>query len=135
MKQNNENISLSALSLTLVGIQFILIGLIAYTGPLWPSDWSLRAILAGGGVVGLWALLVMALCQVNVFPEVSSQGKLIVFGPYRWIRHHLYQCLAGNLGLNSGKSASLPYFIVGGISDDLIGQTPLRRGSFDETIS
>ena len=90
MNQDNENASPSALSLTLAGIPFFLIGLIAFTGPLWPPGWSLRAILAGGGVVGLWALQAMGLRQMEVFPEVPCQGKLIVLGPYRWIRHPMY---------------------------------------------
>ncbi|MDT3776180.1 isoprenylcysteine carboxylmethyltransferase family protein [Nitrospira sp. MA-1] len=90
MNQDKGNASPSALSLTLVGIQFVLIGLIAFTGPLWPPGWSLRVILAVGGVVGLWALQVMGLRQVKIFPEVASQAKLIVLGPYRWIRHPMY---------------------------------------------
>lgn len=90
MNQDNNNVFPSALSLTLVGIQFVLIGSIAFTGPLWPSGWSLRGIGIVGGVVGLWALQIMGLRQVNVFPEVASQGKLIVLGPYRWVRHPMY---------------------------------------------
>ncbi|MDR4460322.1 MAG: hypothetical protein MRJ67_07360 [Nitrospirales bacterium] len=80
----------SALSLMLVGIQFVLIGSIAFTGPLWPSEWSLRVILVVGGVVGIWALKVMGLRQVNVFPEILGQATLIVLGPYRWVRHPMY---------------------------------------------
>ncbi len=111
MKQNNGNISPSALSLMLVGIQFVLIGLIAFTGPLWPPGWSLRVILAVGGMVGLWALQVMGLRQVKVFPEVASHGELIVLGPYRWVRHPMYSSvllvtLAWTLG------SPLPYRIL-----------------------
>ena len=90
MNQDNRNESPSALSLALVGIQFVLIGVIAFTGPLWPQDWSLRAILGVGGVLGLWALQAMGLRQVKVFPEVHGRGKLIVLGPYRWVRHPMY---------------------------------------------
>jgi protein-S-isoprenylcysteine O-methyltransferase Ste14 len=90
MNQDNKNVSPSALSITLVGIQFVLIGVIAFTGPLWPPHWSLRVILVVGGVIGLWALQVMGLRQVKVFPEVANQGKLIVFGPYRRVRHPMY---------------------------------------------
>jgi len=32
----------------------------------------------------------MGLRQVKVFPEVAGQGKLIVLGPYRWVRHPMY---------------------------------------------
>jgi len=90
MNQDNRNVSPSALSLTLVGIQIALIGGIALTGPLWPSGWSLRGMLAVGGVIGLWAIQVMGLRQVKVFPEVAGQGNLIVLGPYRWVRHPMY---------------------------------------------
>ncbi|MBA3966275.1 MAG: isoprenylcysteine carboxylmethyltransferase family protein [Nitrospirales bacterium] len=91
MNQDNKNVWPSALSLTLVGVQFVLIGLIVFTGPLWPSEWSLRVITCRWrNGVGLWALQVTGLRQVNVFPEVSGQGKLIVLGPYRWVRHPMY---------------------------------------------
>jgi len=90
MNRDKMKISPSALSLTLVGIQLVLIGMIVFTGPLWPSGWGLRGILAIGGVIGLWAIQAMGLRQVKVFPEVANQGKLIVFGPYRWVRHPMY---------------------------------------------
>jgi protein-S-isoprenylcysteine O-methyltransferase Ste14 len=90
MNQDNKNASPSALSVTLVAIQFVLIGVIAFTGPLWPSGWGLRGMLAVGGVIGLWALYVMGLRQLQVFPEVAGQAKLIVLGPYRWVRHPMY---------------------------------------------
>jgi protein-S-isoprenylcysteine O-methyltransferase Ste14 len=90
MNQDKKNAWPSGLSLALVGIQFVLIGVIPFTGPLWPPDWRLRGILVLGGVVGLWALQVMGLRQVKVFPEVARHGSLIVLGPYRWVRHPMY---------------------------------------------
>ena len=45
---------------------------------------------------------------------------------------HVYQHLVGNPGLDSGKSASLTYSVMGEISDDLIGL--LRRAPLDGTI-
>ena len=90
MNQDNKNASPSALSVTLVAIQFVLIGIIGFTGPLWPPHWSLRVILVVGGVIGLWALYVMGWRQLKVFPEVAGQAKLIVLGPYRWVRHPMY---------------------------------------------
>lgn len=47
---------------------------------------------------------------------------------------HLYQRLFGVAGLDSGKSPSLPYTVMSGISDDLIVQTPLRRAPLAGTI-
>ena len=90
MNPPNQEGSPSVLSVTLVGIQFVLIGMIAFTPPLWPSGWSLRAILVVAGGLGLWALQAMGLRQVKVFPEVHGRGKLIVLGPYRWVRHPMY---------------------------------------------
>lgn len=90
MNQDHKNASPSALSVTLVAIQFLLMGVIALTGPLWPPGWGIRGLLVVGGGVGLWALYIMGLRQVKVFPEVASQGKLIVSGPYRWVRHPMY---------------------------------------------
>jgi protein-S-isoprenylcysteine O-methyltransferase Ste14 len=111
MYQDNKKVLPSALSLTLVGIQFVLIGVIAFTGPLWPPDWNLRGILAVGGVVGLWALQVMGLRQVKVFPEVACQGKLIVLGPYRWVRHPMYtSVLLATLAWTLGNL--LPYRVI-----------------------
>lgn len=108
MNQGNRNESPTALFPALVGIQFVLIGMIAFTGPLWPPGWSLRVILVGGGVVGLWALQVMGLRQVKIFPEVAGQAKLIVLGPYRWIRHPMYtSVLLVTLALTLGSP--LPY--------------------------
>lgn len=40
---------------------------------------------------------------------------------------HVYRHLVGDPGLDSGKSASLTYSVMGGISDDLFGPTPGRR--------
>ena len=107
MHQAHRNVAPSVLSLTLVGIQFVLIGGIAITGPIWPSGWGLRGMLAVGGVIGLWAIQVMGLRQVKVFPEVASQGSLIVLGPYRWVRHPMYtSVLLVTLGWVLGSSLS-----------------------------
>ncbi len=80
----------SWLSIVLVGTQFVLVALIMFTGPLWPTHWGLRGMMVGGGVIGLWAFLVMGLRNLRVFPEVPTHGRLIVRGPYRWVRHPMY---------------------------------------------
>lgn len=115
--------------MTLVGIQFVLIELIVFTGLLWPQEWSLRGIGIVGGVVGLWALQVMGLRQVKVFPEVPGQGKLIVLGPYRWIRHPMYTSV---LLVTLGSPLSYRMLLWVGISFNLIGQTPVRKGPLME---
>jgi protein-S-isoprenylcysteine O-methyltransferase Ste14 len=111
MNQDHKNSSPSALSAILVSIQVVLIGVIAFTGPLWPPGWGLRGLLAVGGVVGLWGVQVMGFRKLNVFPEVSGQANLIISGPYRWVRHPMYTSvllvtLAWMLG------SPLPYRII-----------------------
>ncbi|MEE8124585.1 MAG: isoprenylcysteine carboxylmethyltransferase family protein [Nitrospirales bacterium] len=80
----------SSLSVVLVGTQFVLIALIALTGPLWPANWSLRGILMIGGVIGVWSLQVIGMRNLHVFPEIPKNGRLVVQGPYRWVRHPMY---------------------------------------------
>ena len=43
-----------------------------------------------GGAIGVWAFLTMGLRNLRVFPEVPQHGRLIVHGPYRWVRHPMY---------------------------------------------
>ncbi len=70
--------------------QFTLIVGLALTGSLIPESWSLRGILIVGGLVGIWALHTMGIHHLRIFPEVSEQGRLVVNGPYRWVRHPMY---------------------------------------------
>ena len=80
----------SSLSIVLVGAQIVLIVFIAVTGPVWPANWSLRGILIGGGVLGVWSLQVVGLRNLQVFPEIPKNGRLVTQGPYRWVRHPMY---------------------------------------------
>ena len=82
--------SRSWLSIVLVVTQFALIALIMSTGPLWPTHWSLRGVLVLGGVIGLWSFLAMGLGNIRAFPEIPQHGRLVVHGPYRWVRHPMY---------------------------------------------
>jgi len=80
----------SWLSIVLVVTQFALIVLIMFTGPLLPTHWSFRGMLVLGGVIGLWAFLSMGLGNIRAFPEIPQHGRLVVHGPYRWVRHPMY---------------------------------------------
>ena len=85
-----EDASHSWLSLVLVATQFILMALILFAGPLWPTHWSLQGMMVLGGVIGLWAFLAMGLRNLRAFPEIPQHGWLVVHGPYRWVRHPMY---------------------------------------------
>jgi protein-S-isoprenylcysteine O-methyltransferase Ste14 len=87
---NRQDTSHSWLSMVLVAIQFALIALIMFAGQLWPTHWGLKGMLIGGGVIGLWAFLAMGFGNIRAFPEIPQHGRLVVHGPYRWVRHPMY---------------------------------------------
>jgi protein-S-isoprenylcysteine O-methyltransferase Ste14 len=91
--KNSEDTSHSRLSLVLVATQFVLIALIMFAGPLWPTHWSLKGLMVVGCLVGLWAFLSMGLGNIRAFPEIPQHGWLVVHGPYHWVRHPMYTSL------------------------------------------
>lgn len=91
--KNSEDTSHSRLSLVLVATQFVLIALIMFAGPLWPTHWSLKGLMVVGCLVGLWAFLSMGLGNIRAFPEIPQHGRLVVHGPYHWVRHPMYTSL------------------------------------------
>ncbi len=88
--KNVEDTSHSWLSLALVATQFLLIVLIMFAGPLWPTHWGSKGMMVLGGVTALWAFLAMGLRNLRAFPEIPQHGRLVVRGPYRWVRHPMY---------------------------------------------
>jgi len=85
-----EDASHSWLSLVLVATQLILMVLIMFAGPFWPTHWSPQGTMVLGGVIGLWAFLAMGLRNLRAFPEIPQHGWLVVHGPYRWVRRPMY---------------------------------------------
>ena len=91
--KKGEDTSHSQLSLVLVATQFVLISLIMFAGPLWPTHWSLKGLMLVGCLIGLWAFLSMGLGNIRAFPEIPQHGRLVVHGPYHWVRHPMYTSL------------------------------------------
>jgi len=77
-------------SFLLVGGQFLLLGYLALSGPVWP--WASSAMILGAAamILGLWAVGSMRWRQFHVFPEPGQDVSLVTAGPYRWIRHPMY---------------------------------------------
>ena len=80
----------------LVALQF---GLIA--GLVLGTDWQAArhpgplpiALFALGAALGLWTLSVNRWGNFNIRPEVKRSARLIMIGPYRWIRHPMYSAV------------------------------------------
>ena len=93
MMKKGEGLSHSWISITLVSTQFLLIALLMFLGPVWPTHWFLRGMIICSGFIAVWAFLAMGLGNIRAFPEIPSHGWLVVHGPYRWIRHPMYTSL------------------------------------------
>lgn len=82
--------SLSTRSIILIAGQFLLIGIIAATGPMLPNTpWGI-VLFYGGITIGLWAVWVMRVSRLRIQPEIASGATLITRGPYRFVRHPMY---------------------------------------------
>jgi len=46
--------------------------------------------LGMSAMVGLWALATNRPGNFNIHPTPRDDGKLVMYGPYRWIRHPMY---------------------------------------------
>jgi len=80
--------------------QFLLLVLI-----VWPIDhyqFSIVGLLliALAGAISVWTLLSNRPGNFNVRPIPKKTGKLIMYGPYKYIRHPMYSSLFfGSLGV------------------------------------
>jgi len=77
-------------SYLLVTIQFVAIFIILLTGPLIARQPLLFGLQLIGGLIGVWAVLVMHAGTLHVLPDVRATGQLVHRGPYRYIRHPMY---------------------------------------------
>ncbi len=80
-------------SILFVAIQFVCLGLIAFTGPLFPANETLLLIELLGLGLGVWATLTMRIGNFNITPDPLNWSKLVTSGPYRLIRHPMYLAL------------------------------------------
>ncbi len=82
--------SVSRKSLMLVFLQLLLLAALALSGPWWPPGVMPRVWVAGGIALGVWSLATLGLRHLRATPEPAAGARLIVRGPYRWIRHPMY---------------------------------------------
>ena len=77
----------------LVSIQVISIALILVTG--WPLAASIPLLILqiAGVILGIWAIVIMGIKNTNVAPLVKQDARLVMNGPYAFIRHPMYSAV------------------------------------------
>ena len=73
-----------------VFVQFGGIVLFLVSGPLWAWPFYLLAIEFSGITLGCWAVLSMKPDNLNIFPDLKTNARLVKKGPYKLIRHPMY---------------------------------------------
>ena len=87
-------------SYTLVAIQFIVLILIALTGPILARHPVLLAMEIVALALAGWAVLSVRIGNFNIVPDVRAGSQLVRSGPYHYIRHPMYtSLLLGSLAL------------------------------------
>jgi len=77
----------------LVAAQFALLAWLIW--PLTPQRWSLTALVLVGcaAALGLWTLIHNRPGNFNIRPEPKASGRLVMSGPYRFVRNPMYSAV------------------------------------------
>lgn len=78
------------LAWSMVILQFTMLGLLIFTGPIVPGKWWALLLMVMGGFTGLWAIWTIRLGNLSIMPYVKEGGKMVAKGPYQFIRHPMY---------------------------------------------
>ncbi len=74
-------------------IQYSSLVALIVTGPIFPGSLPLLISYISGWILGIWAILAMGTGNINAGPDPLPEGKLVVKGPYAWIRHPMYAAI------------------------------------------
>ena len=77
-----------------VVIQFICIGIIAFTGKIIPENIIIIFAIILFFLLGVWAIIKMKF-NFNISPEIIKGTVLITSGPYKLIRNPMYSSVLG----------------------------------------
>jgi protein-S-isoprenylcysteine O-methyltransferase Ste14 len=81
---------ISLRSFAFVFVQFACLGLMALTGPLFPSNPLLLLVELAGISLGLWAVFTIGIGKFHALPDPLQHSRLVTRGPFRLIRHPMY---------------------------------------------
>lgn len=71
-------------------LQFIGLGLIFFTSPLFPKSIYGQFVLVFSISLGVWSVFVFRHTRINIFPYLRDGATMIRKGPYRYVRHPMY---------------------------------------------
>ena len=74
-------------------LQLVMIAVVVWPLEAWLWSWPGAALVLTGLLLGTWTLWVNRPGNFNIRPELKPTAKLILTGPYRWIRHPMYSAL------------------------------------------
>ena len=80
-------------SLLFVAVQFLSLGVIGLTGPIFAENGWYFTLEIAGLALGVWAVLIMRPGNFNITPDPLKRSQLVKVGPYRFIRHPMYLAL------------------------------------------
>jgi protein-S-isoprenylcysteine O-methyltransferase Ste14 len=80
-------------SALLVSLQFISLGILFLSGPIFADPIYLLVPELAGFILGIWAILAMGRGNLNILPDPLDWSRMIELGPYRVIRHPMYLAL------------------------------------------
>ncbi|MBN1182535.1 MAG: isoprenylcysteine carboxylmethyltransferase family protein [Bacteroidales bacterium] len=78
------------IGIILVTVQLFCLLCLFITGPLLANDILAFILEIFSIFLGLWAIYVMRLSRLNIFPHLRNGAILITKGPYKLIRHPMY---------------------------------------------
>ncbi len=74
----------------LVTFQLGSLGYLLISGPLIAYSWLGILVEATGFILGIVAIYIAGVHNVNIAPLPKQGGRLITYGPYRYLRHPMY---------------------------------------------
>lgn len=127
--QRSAPVRAEALGRVLVALQF---GLLAWL--VWHALQSGRAPLAAWALgatsvaLGVWALRSNPPGNFNIRPTPHPAGRLILAGPYRWIRHPMYTAvLLGGAACAVAGTGPAGWLALGMLAAVLFGKSVLEE--------
>jgi len=80
----------TALSWSLVLLQFTLLGLLLWQSSLAALSWPALSLMAAGASLGGWAIRAMRPGRFNIRPDIKPGAAMVSHAPYAVIRHPMY---------------------------------------------